>query len=131
MNIIDRYLQDNQVKAKKFQLLGVTAMLIASKYQDVAPPELKDFNYMTDQAYTDDHVRKMEYKVLSSLEFDLNFPTINTFLERNFEAFQGADGPTRQFCRYLMDCSFLSIETKRYLPSVIAISALLVTCRSF
>ena len=35
-----------------FQLLGVTAMLIASKYEEIYAPEIRDFVYITDKAYT-------------------------------------------------------------------------------
>jgi hypothetical protein len=31
--------------------VGVTAMLIASKYEEIYPPTVKDFVYITDNAY--------------------------------------------------------------------------------
>lgn len=52
INIIDRYTQVKQVKKADYQLLGVTAMLIASKYEEIYAPEIRDFIYMTDKAYT-------------------------------------------------------------------------------
>jgi len=39
-NIIDRYLSKEQVKRQHLQLVGVTAMLIASKYEDIYPPPI-------------------------------------------------------------------------------------------
>src|SRR5690606_17026459 len=39
VNIIDRYLETTQVSRQKFQLIGVTAMLIASKYEEIYSPE--------------------------------------------------------------------------------------------
>ena len=41
INIIDRYLAKAEVKRAKLQLVGVTALLIASKYEEIYPPELK------------------------------------------------------------------------------------------
>ena len=38
ISIIDRYLSVEQVKRQYLQLVGVTAMLIASKYEDIYPP---------------------------------------------------------------------------------------------
>lgn len=47
VNIIDRYLEKAQVSRSKLQLLGITAMLIAGKYQEIYPPPLRDYVYMT------------------------------------------------------------------------------------
>jgi len=54
VNLIDRYLCKEQVHRSKLQLVGVTAMLIASKYEEIYPPIVKDFVYITDNAYTKD-----------------------------------------------------------------------------
>ena len=52
VNLIDRYLGEVQVTRQKLQLVGVTAMFIATKYEEIYPPELRDFVYVTDKAYT-------------------------------------------------------------------------------
>jgi hypothetical protein len=45
----------------------VTALLIASKYEEIYPPELKDFVFITDRAYSRDDVLEMEFNILSTL----------------------------------------------------------------
>jgi hypothetical protein len=40
--IIDRYLEAEIVKRDKLQLIGVTALLIASKYEEIYAPEVSD-----------------------------------------------------------------------------------------
>lgn len=52
VNIIDRFLEKQKVGKAKLQLVGVTALLIASKYEEIYPPEMKDFVYITDRAYS-------------------------------------------------------------------------------
>ncbi len=52
VNLIDRYSALCQIERKNYQLLGVTCMLIAAKYEEIYPPYIKDFVYITDQAYT-------------------------------------------------------------------------------
>ena len=42
------------VGLRELQLVGVAAMLIASKYQEIYPPKLQDFVAVTDDAYTQD-----------------------------------------------------------------------------
>lgn len=39
------------------QLVGCTAMLIASKYEEIYAPEVRDFVYISDKAYTREQVR--------------------------------------------------------------------------
>lgn len=52
VNLIDRYLEKVEVMREKLQLIGVTAMLIASKYEEIYAPEVQDFVYITDKAYS-------------------------------------------------------------------------------
>lgn len=60
VSLIDRYLEQVQIKRTNLQLVGVTAMLIASKYEEIYAPEVKDFVYITDNAYTKDEILQME-----------------------------------------------------------------------
>ena len=52
VGLIDRFLEREQIKRSNLQLVGVTAMLIASKYEEIYAPEVRDFVYITDNAYT-------------------------------------------------------------------------------
>lgn len=52
INLIDRYLELQEVSRPKLQLVGVTCLLIASKYEEIYPPELRDLVYICDRAYT-------------------------------------------------------------------------------
>ncbi len=56
INITDRYLAKAEVKKLKLQLVGVTALLIASKYEEIYPPELRDLVYICDKAYSGNEV---------------------------------------------------------------------------
>ena len=57
VNLIDRYLVKTEVSRPKLQLVGVTALLIASKYEEIYPPELRDLVYICDRAYSKLEVR--------------------------------------------------------------------------
>lgn len=57
VNIIDRYLARTEVSRPKLQLVGVTALLIASKYEEIYPPELRDLVYICDRTYSKFEVR--------------------------------------------------------------------------
>ena len=64
VNIIDRYLERCVIPRSKLQLVGVTAMLISAKYEEIYAPEVRDFVYITDKAYTKEEILTMEYSIL-------------------------------------------------------------------
>ncbi|MBA0745868.1 hypothetical protein Gogos_008427, partial [Gossypium gossypioides] len=81
VSYIDRYLSLNALNRQRLQLLGVSSMLIASrKYEEINPPNVEDFCYITDNTYRKDEVVKMEADILKSLKFELGNPTVKTFL---------------------------------------------------
>ena len=74
------------MKRNEVQLVGVTAMLLASKYEELYAPEVGDFVYITDNAYSKEKIKTMEHKMLKVLEYDLSNPTCLHFLRRNSKA---------------------------------------------
>ena len=60
VNLIDRFLVCSEsIPRKNLQLVGIAAMLIASKYEEIWAPEVQDFVFISDKAYTRDHVLHM------------------------------------------------------------------------
>merc|ERR1711860_301605 len=86
--VLDRFLQvyAGKVERKQLQLVGVAAMFIASKYEEMYAPEIGDFVYITDRAYTESQIREMEMRILDTLGFDLGRPLPLHFLRRNSKA---------------------------------------------
>lgn len=72
--VMDRYLQVQPVSRKKLQLVGITALLLASKYEEMFSPNIEDFVYITDNAYTSSQIREMETLILKELKFELGRP---------------------------------------------------------
>ena len=66
VNIIDRYLAKTEVSRPKLQLVGVTALLIASKYEEIYPPELRDLVYICDRAYSEREVSAHVFSMIFS-----------------------------------------------------------------
>lgn len=87
VNIIDRILEKVEVAKHRFQLLGITGLFIASKYEEIYPPELERFSYVCADAYTNDDLLQMESKVLELLDFNLVFTSsYNLFLTYSKES---------------------------------------------
>lgn len=47
INIIDRFLAIRNVPRRELQLVGISAMLIASKYEEIWPPEVCSYVLFT------------------------------------------------------------------------------------
>ena len=73
INLTDRYLQIARVQKSNFQLLGISCLFSASKYEEIYPPPLKEYSYVCADAYSNDDIKNMESQVLNSLEFKLVF----------------------------------------------------------
>lgn len=71
VNLIDRFLSLHEIDKGSVQLLGVSALLIATKYEEIYPPSVKDFIYITKNAYTVEMILEMEMQILFSLEFEI------------------------------------------------------------
>ena len=93
VNLIDRYLEKEQIMRNKLQLVGVTAMFIASKYEEIYAPECRDFVYISDKAYTREQILQMEGLMLSKLNFQLTTPNALVFLRRFVKAACPARSP--------------------------------------
>jgi cyclin B len=61
-------------------LLGVTALLIATKYEEIYPPDLKDLLSVSENKFAREEVLKMENHILSTLEFNFFAPSSLRFL---------------------------------------------------
>lgn len=66
----------------KLQLVGVASMWIAAKYEEMYAPEVADFAYITDHAYTKAEIRSMECAILRTLDFSFGHPLPIHFLRR-------------------------------------------------
>ena len=84
-------LQVHTVKKSDLQLVGVTAMLIASKYEEMYAPEVRDFVYITDNTYSSERIRKMEIEMLRELDYMFGNPLCLHFLRRNSKAGEVSD----------------------------------------
>lgn len=88
INLMDRFLTKRTVALIKFQLVGVTALFLAAKYEEVICPSVSNFLYMTDGGYDSDEILKAETYMLEMLEWDLRYPNPLNFLRRVSKADQ-------------------------------------------
>ena len=74
VSYVDRFLSHTPIDRRRLQLVGITCMLIASKYWELYPPTIDDFVYISDHTYAKEQVLGMERAVLTCLKFQLTTP---------------------------------------------------------
>ncbi|XP_014324838.1 cyclin-A2 [Xiphophorus maculatus] len=123
VNYIDRFLSSMSVLRGKLQLVGTAAMLLASKFEEIYPPEVAEFVYITDDTYTKKQVLRMEHLVLKVLSFDLAAPTISQFLTQYF-CHHAVTKQVESLAMYLGELSLVDSDPfLKYLPSQMAAAA--------
>ena len=123
----DVCIQKLRIERSELQLLGVTCVLVAAKYEEIYAPQLSDLCYITDNSYTQSQIIAMERRVLECLEFSLTIPTTNTFMSIYLSAYF--------FDTEMLECATMlskvtlvqGIATKDP-PHIIAFSVIILVC---
>lgn len=123
--VLDRFLQEegSSISTKQLQLVGVTAMLIAAKYEEMYPPEVDDFVYITDKAYKQSEILQMEMRILKTLDFDLGRPLPINFLRRCSKAGL-VDGDIHGLAKYVMELTLVDYKFAHVEPSRVSAASL-------
>ncbi|KAK3010446.1 hypothetical protein RJ639_010655 [Escallonia herrerae] len=72
VNLIDRYLSEKYIGKQRLQLLGITCMLIASKYEEICAPRVEEFCFITDNTYKREEVPRIQLEFLSNYLTELS-----------------------------------------------------------
>ena len=126
VNYIDRCLDNMPVSKPKLQLLGCACMLLASKYEEIYPPSVDEFVYISDNTYTRDEVLRMETRVLKALNFNLTASTAKNFLRR-YQRAAHVRSEEKNLCNYLCELTLQHSKMVHWTPSLTAASALFLS----
>jgi len=127
VNIFDRYIHLRPVTVEKMQLIGVTAMFLASKYEEIHPPRIHDFAYMCDSAYTNQEIVKTENEVMSVLDWNICCPTAGRFLEY-YTTLYPFSAKTKAMAQVFIDCFLQERPYLSYPGCKVAGAALRLAC---
>lgn len=122
LNIVDRFLSMRTISLSKLQLVGVTALFIAAKYEEVLCPSIQNFLYVADGGYTDEEILRAERYMLKVLNFDLSYASPMNFLRRISKA-DNYDIQTRTVAKYFMEISLVDHRLLDHPPSLVAAAA--------
>ena len=128
--IIDRYISYKSISKKKFQLLGITALLISCKHEEIILPKIEDFIYITDNAYVKEDVFDMENDILDILSFNLIAPSPIKFYEYLALKFE-FDKKKFLLGKYLMESFMVDINYVKFRASVIACASIYIVMKYY
>lgn len=123
VSILDRYLQINLTAGTNIlQLIGIAAMLIAAKYEEMYTPEAKEFVYIADDSFTTSQLLKMEREILYKLKFNLGRPLSLHFLKR-YSKIAKTGSKEYVLAKYFLEVCLLEYELCHIKPSIQAAGA--------
>ncbi|XP_058220556.1 G2/mitotic-specific cyclin-2-like [Rhododendron vialii] len=122
VNLIDRFLAIQPVVRKKLQLVGVTAMLLACKYEEVSVPVVEDLILISDKAYSRKDVLDMEKLMVNTLQFNMSVPTPNVFMRRFLKAAE-SDKKLELLSFFIIELCLVEYEMLKFPPSLLAAAA--------
>ena len=132
VNLIDRYLStQDEVPIEMLQIVGISCLFIAGKYQEIYPPELRDYVHISGYNFQKEPILKMECEILKKLKFDIL--TVNPLVLHERLWFVQATSSkeltslkytkTFQLGVFLLKLSLLNYKMLKYAPNVLASSA--------
>ncbi|OQR77740.1 cyclin B3-like [Tropilaelaps mercedesae] len=128
VKIVDLYLSRRFTPKAEVQLLGATAMLVASKIGERTPPAIGDFVSICNKArsgYDRASFIAMERQVLATLDFDLSIPLSYSFLRRFCRSI-GMDMREMTLARFILECSLMEYSLVGVPESHVAAASLLL-----
>uniref|UniRef100_A0A8C3FUU8 G2/mitotic-specific cyclin-B3 n=1 Tax=Chrysemys picta bellii TaxID=8478 RepID=A0A8C3FUU8_CHRPI len=128
VKLVDHYLVEVVSMRDKLQLIGSTAILIASKFEERCPPCVDDFLYICDDAYKREELIAMEMSILRTLKFDINVPIPYRFLRR-FAKCTHASMETLTLARFICEMTLPEYDYVQESASKLAASCLLLALK--
>jgi Cyclin, N-terminal domain/Cyclin, C-terminal domain len=125
VNILDRYCSKRVVYKRHYQLVGCAALLVAAKYGDKKEkvPTIKELKSMCCSLYDDDMFLQMEWHVLSTLDWSVGHPTVDSFVKLAVKD-SIADPETDNLALYILEIALFHREFVSKQSSTLALAAL-------
>ncbi|KAH9514220.1 G2/mitotic-specific cyclin-B3 [Bulinus truncatus] len=128
IKLTDIYLSRVKVQKEMLQLIGASAVFIASKFDERCPPLIEDFIYICDNAFDCDEFINMEMELLRKVNFDLGIPISYRFLRR-YSKVARLSLETLTLARFILEMSLMEYEFITEKDSKMAAAALYIAMK--
>jgi len=129
--VLDHFLAVKPIQRKRMQLVTMVSLIIASKYEEIYPPHIKEYIHISAKAFTREDMLRYEHSILHALNYTLTVPTAFSFITRFLLECKShdvqensAEKEVRHASYFLSECAMLDLNI--YLentPSLLAIAA--------
>ncbi|KAI4292536.1 G2/mitotic-specific cyclin 2 [Pancytospora philotis] len=123
VHLIDRFLSGRALSTAKLQLVGITALVVAAKYEEVVCPDLSSFLLLTDKSFAEEDIKRAEKFMLYSLDYRLEFVSPLYFLRRAARA-NNYEARSRRMAKYFLELMALHACFARYRKSILGTTAM-------
>lgn len=128
-SLLDRYLQRVVIDRSRLQLVGIVAMMIAAKFEEIYPPPLPDYLTVCNGNYSERELIQTEADLLNCISFEIAVPVsyvllefINFFVKLSPRAFH--------LCHYLLESCLLDLRQSNFAPHELAAGVLFLVRKS-
>jgi len=119
VNYLDRFLCSQLIAKDCLQLVGLTALWLGAKQEELLPPSLEQLVALTADTYTTLNFQHMELLILAKLQFRLAAPTAAYHLH-HLIAVEGEEDWSEDLARHLVEIVMEDHVLARERPSKIA-----------
>ena len=130
VNLLDRFLERRQVQRTRLQLVGITCLMIMSKFEEIYPPSVRDYVCVCDRAYSQEELLDMEAEVLQALQFDLAVTSSLVFYREMAPRLELSPKP-RVFGEYLLETALLSENAFKFSNRELACGSIFLVNKIF
>lgn len=130
INLLDKFLATKQVSRQRLQLIGITCMMIVSKFEEIYPPSIKDYVCVCDKAYTQDEFLDTEADILQTLQFDLAI-TPSIVFYKDFVQDISLSAKTVCFGTYLLETALLEPSSRKFSNRELACGSIFLVNKIF
>ena len=134
MDLFFKHHQSVTLENSDVYLIGITSIMISSKYVDLNPISLEHFNRMKSNTLPIEKINQYEYQILDTLSWEIYFPLVSDFIQYHMDLFiigqsQRNVDKIRYLCHTLAKLCCLNVEFNNILFEVISLSILLFVLR--
>lgn len=124
INYLDRFLELREITSSKLQLAGTTTLFIASKYEEVHPPSITDFSYITAKSCAVPEIISMEILILKTLSYSLTVVTPNVLVKYLCTLDDNIGTNIKALVDCLLEISLFECNMLKYTPSILSAAAI-------
>ncbi|KAJ3058979.1 hypothetical protein HDU98_004975, partial [Podochytrium sp. JEL0797] len=128
VNYLDRVCAKRNIHKSEYQLLGLTCLWIAAKYEENhgRVPSPKALAVLLEHSVPVSRFAAMERVILKDLDFTLGHPSPESFLKNQCKQLKNVEPPVRALARLIMELTLLHRRFRPFRSSLLAMASLIL-----